>query len=673
MNKKLLTFFILSSLFFTQVFALTSEEKWAILSNFKQESQDLIFESDFSLWDFSATDLFKSTNKINIFENIQDKAQLKREEIESKRQNILNDIFSLEKSIDSIEEDITDLVRETNKINAEIVDTSKKIKSNENQIELLTSKIEKSKEVLLDYTVYLYKKWNLILSDWEIDNFKAVILNSENLDEVINDIYFKEIISVAWKKLIDKHRKYIFSLYVEQQDLEESSARLKKLRKDFLIKKKALDDKKEFKQRLLDESKWKDSLYKKYIESQMEIEKDLKLKAFKEKLKFNEISKEILWKYGCNFVDVSKNTPELRSMTQECIDLNKMLYWESKLTWFDDSTTNVLAWPVNPSKGISAYYLDEDYEKDYWIEHNSIDIITDQWTDIVAPADWYVLYIQEPNSPNYSYLALKHANWFVTVYWHLSNVLVQKYDFVKAWEVFAETGGEYWTNWAWYLTTWPHLHLEVFKDENYRDPLDFLDISVLNFDNLPEKYRFKFYADYKERTWKEYDKKIESWSTVFKLDWDTEIERQKSLLNKYARSDFANWDMWVEWALEWDIDPTFIMCIWLAESSLWRALKSSYNVWNIWNDDSWNTWQFDNPSQGIYWIWKTLNNKYFSHINNIWRLSWAWRKAIWWPECSIENPCYATDTNHWHNNIIKCMSFIKWRYVANDYKFRLGQ
>ena len=666
MNRKIFTslvFFIFVSLIFSKAFALTSEQKWAILSNFQKEQESMLFEGEFDMWSFSANDLFKVTSKISIFENIQNKVEDKRIELENKRENILTNILSIEHSITTIDEDILSLVKETNKINAEIVDTSRKINANETQIDILNIRIEKSEEVLRDYTVYLYKKWNLILNDWEIDNLKAIILNSNNLDEVINDIYFKEIISVAWKKLIDKHKRYIFSLYVEQKDLEEASKRLKILRKDFIIKKKVLNDKKDFKERLLKESKWKDSLYKKYIQEQIDIEKELKIKAFKEKIKFNEISKDLLWKYDCKFVDISKNTPELRTLSEKCFDLNKMLYAESKLLGFSKNSTNVFSWPVVPSEWISAYYHDPEYKKDFHQDHDGTDIVIDQWSNIAAPADGYVIYIEEPDSSWYAYIALRHADWFVTVYWHINESLVKKYDFIKAWEIFAKTWGEYWTNWAWYLTTWAHLHFEVFKDKNRRDALEFLNISYLKFDNLPEKYRFKFYADYKEKNGREYKDKVESWSKVFKLNWTTEIERQKSLLDEYARSDFANWDMWIEEALDWNVDPTFLMCIWLAESGLWRNLKTSYNVWNIWNTDSGGTWDFTNPRQWIYWMWKTLNNSLLWGYDAIKDLS-RYGNKTW--------PIYASSPDHWHNNIIKCMSFIKWRYVPDDYNFRLN-
>jgi hypothetical protein len=44
-------------------------------------------------------------------------------------------------------------------------------------------------------------------------------------------------------------------LYSEKQELEQASARLKKLRKDFIIKRKVLEDKKKYKEKILKVSK----------------------------------------------------------------------------------------------------------------------------------------------------------------------------------------------------------------------------------------------------------------------------------------------------------------------------------------------------------------------------------------------------------------------------------
>jgi murein DD-endopeptidase MepM/ murein hydrolase activator NlpD len=54
--------------------------------------------------------------------------------------------------------------------------------------------------------------------------------------------------------------------------------------------------------------------------------------------------------------------------------------------------------------------------------------------------DGYVIYIQPPVNTGYAYIALKHSDSLVTLYGHISNSEVGRYDFVKKGEVFAQTG-----------------------------------------------------------------------------------------------------------------------------------------------------------------------------------------------------------------------------------------
>jgi hypothetical protein len=148
----------------------------------------------------------------------------------------------------------------------------------------------------------------------------------------------------------------------------------------------------------------------------------------------------------------------------------------------------------------------------------------------------------------------------------------------------------------------------------------------------------------------------------FFIAWNSEIERQKYILETYAGDAFNNWDIWTEEAVSWQIDPSFLICVWLAETWLGKHLKTGFNVWNIWNTDSWWTYSFDAPREWVYWMVKTLNNRYLRKYRSIDMLSRWWNK-----DWSI----YASSSKNWHNNVVKCLSALKWRFVEDDYKFRM--
>lgn len=660
----LLVLFFYLVFYISGVFALSSKEKWAVLDNFAKKEINMIFKSSVNFSEEATIELLKSANKRSIYENIRNNLEEKRKKLEEKRKSEVKKIYSLQDSLETLDKEILWLQKETNKINSEILALKEDIKENERRINILQKKVDNTTKTLLEYIVYLYKKWNLYKwENWEIDNLKAIIMQSKSIDQVLNDSYYKELMLMAWKKLVDRHRKYIISLYEQKEKLKESVKNSKELRKKFILKKWLLDDKKAFKTKLLNISKWKEFLYKKYIKEKLEAEKRFQMKSYAEELKFKNLSKNVLLKEWCAFIDVKKEPQKLSKLSKKCYNLNMMVYNEWKLKWFKHDMPNIFDWPVVPSSWISAFFHDSNYLKIFWALHTWIDIVKPQWTDIRAPADWYVIYVKKPLDSSYAYVALKHANWFVTVYWHISEVSVNLYDFVKAWDIFAKTGWTYWTKWAWYMTSWPHLHFEVIQNKVHVDPIDYLNIWILNFKNIPSKNRIKFYSDYRELNWKEYV--WWKWATweIFILDWKTEIERQKSLLSKYARSDFNDWNLWVSEAIDAKIDPTFMMCVWLAETWLWRHLKSSYNVWNVWNVDSWWIKSMTSPKAWIHAMWKTFNNKYLWHYNGINELSRYWN--TYWA-------IYASSPDNWHNNIIKCMSAIKWEYVPDNYNFRLN-
>lgn len=648
----------------TPTFALTSSQAGKILENFKRQEKEMIFESDSVFLDESDTSILQTYRKLNIYSNIWESIQSKREYLEAQNEKIWNRVTSLEESIKELDNDIEELVEEVASINSQVIVTKSKIEGNKQAIDLLKNKITQSTSVLMEYLVYIYKKWDFVSSQNDIDNFKSILLSGENIDDIVNDLYFKSIIQVTWKQLIDQHRKYVSQLYVKKIEMEKDEKNLRTLRKQWIIEKNILDDKRAAKERILVITKGQEDLYDKYIAEKLEAERDIKVKELQEQIKLNNTRKQLLEKYGCNFVDIATQSVEFWLLSQECQNINKIIYAESRLsgvkTW-----NNPLAWPVSPYGWLSALFRDAEYKRLFSTDHDAIDIAIWQGTDIKAPMDGYVLFIQPPVNTGYAYIAIKHTDGLVSLYGHVSEVSVDLYDFVKKWEVFAKTWGEYGTKGAWLLSTWPHLHFVVYENEEYVDPLEYLDLSYLQYDEVPSKYEYKYLSDFRSRKWFEYQEKKVNTGNTFRIEWADEVERQRFLLNTYAVGTFNNWDIWVEESVAWGIDPTFMMCVGLAETTLWKYLKTPYNIWNVWNTDSWSTYEFSNARQWIHWMTKTFNNKYLSQYNEI-------RELSRYGNTDPTKPIYASSDFNWHNNIMKCMSHVKGEYVPDDYEFRIN-
>lgn len=657
------TFLLGISYFSIVAFALSESQAWIILKNFKIQEKKMIFESDSVLLDEEDKSILSTYKKLSIYESIWDKIQSKREYLEDQNSKISSRVDSLEESVKALDADISELVLEVNKINQQIIDTKSKIEVNKDTIVLLKNKVAQSTEILLEYLVYIYKKWESVSDDWDIDNLKTILLSGEKIDELMNDLYFKSIIQVTWQQLIEKHRKFISTLYIKKLDLNQLENDLKILRKKGILEKNILDDKRASKQRLLDVTKWQEDLFQKYISEKLEIERDVKVKELREQIKLNNTKKKLLEKYGCEFVDTQSDLVAFDNLSSQCQDINKIIYAESRITGVNH-WNNPLDWPVAPYLGISAYYRDDEYIEHFWTDHDAIDIVVQQGTDIKAPMDGYVIYIQPPINTWYAYIALKHSDTLVTLYWHISSSEVWLYDFVEKWDIFAKSWGEYGTNGAGILTTGPHLHFVVYKDGEYADPLEYLDTSYIAYNKLPEKYSFKYLSDFKIRKGYEYTGKKTTGGNVFRIEWENEVERQRYLLDTYAVWDFVDWDIWIEESVAENIDPTFLMCIGLAETTLGKYLKTPYNIWNVWNTDSGSTYSFSSAREWVHWMAITFNNRYLSQYSEIDELSRYGNK-------DESKPIYASSDFNWHNNIIKCMSHVKGHFIPDNYQFRL--
>lgn len=154
--------------------------------------------------------------------------------------------------------------------------------------------------------------------------------------------------------------------------------------------------------------------------------------------------------------------------------------------------TGHLRWPVDPLKGISAYFHDPTYPfrctvqnpKNCIGEHNAVDIPTAQGTPVKAADDGYVAIARKIDwvrneagqilYPAYNYIVLLHTNGLATVYGHLSQVLVNQDTYVKQGDVIARSGATPGTAGAGRWTTGAHLHFEVRVNGIPDDPTKYL-------------------------------------------------------------------------------------------------------------------------------------------------------------------------------------------------------
>lgn len=110
-----------------------------------------------------------------------------------------------------------------------------------------------------------------------------------------------------------------------------------------------------------------------------------------------------------------------------------------------------------------------------------------------------------------------------------------------------------------------------------------MNIADLPFDSFPSRYNSKFIADIQERYGNTRD--TSQYESSFQIRGDTEEARQAYLLSTYAAPAFRNRDTWVTSALDARVDPSFLMCVGLAETTLGNHMKTQYNIGNVGNTD----------------------------------------------------------------------------------------
>ncbi|EKE27523.1 MAG: Peptidase family M23 [uncultured bacterium (gcode 4)] len=640
-----------------------------VLDNFKELQQVLLFENV----PVSSEDenlIFNSDNKTKALESILKRVEERKDTLKERKKNVTRKKFDLKRALADLDSSIANTEQSIKDTENEISNKNRKIAELSSKIIELDEKIIQSKKTILNYLTYIYSKWEWMYSeDNNIDVVRSIVLNDGDIWDLLSDMHFKTLLELSGQNLVELHRDLVKEYYFNKEEAKREKLESIRLKNDLKVKNEELITQKEYKEQLLKITKWQEALFNKFILEKQQSENDIKNKLDNIETSYADIFNNIWNKYDCDLkfmtwwmvsdnLDLTGSTDD----TVKCKQIKKYFELEKRLRE-DDSvdfdSPNPLSWMAEPARWISTFFHDEDYYSQLWSEHEAIDIRFSQWTDLKAPAPWYVYFVRPPVKWGYAYIALKHADWFVTVYWHVSQVLVNQFDFVEAWQVFAVSGWAPGTPWAGPMTSWAHLHFEVFKDRENVDPLRYFDLTHLKFDDLELKYRYKYVEDLKLKYWNKIN--MDRFQKFF-IAWDSEIERQKYLLNNYASDKFNNWDLWTEEALNWQIDPSFMICVWLAETWLWRHLKTWYNVWNIWNTDSGWTYDFDSPRDWIYWMSKTLNNRYLRKYRSIDMLSRWWNKD--WA-------IYASSSKNWHNNVVKCLSALKWRFVEDDYKFRI--
>ena len=123
---------------------------------------------------------------------------------------------------------------------------------------------------------------------------------------------------------------------------------------------------------------------------------------------------------------------------------------------------------LSPVEGVITSYCGERENPilHKWEKHNGLDIAVAEGTDVIAVKSGTVTEVR--TSATYGKL-LKYEtkDGYTVMYAHLSDVLVKKGEKIRQGQVVAKSGNTG-------LSTGPHLHYSLWKDETLLDPMEYL-------------------------------------------------------------------------------------------------------------------------------------------------------------------------------------------------------
>ena len=474
--------------------------------DFEDVSEDENFVDDFEqeVDDFEQEDV--SSGNIEAAENFLNQLERELNLSRTDYKQLLYTINDTKKRLENASEDKLTLEEQLKNINDQIdfvtsrlVLAIKDILEKENKIALLMEKIEirevalgHQKDLVRNYIKLLYQEENTLLSfhdDGSVDTVKFLLADG-SVSENIRDLDYLDLLREAGFQLIDKLEDISHDLEQKNKSLIESRARLEELKEKFEVEKEQLELQKQSKRDLLRLTRGQETIYQQLLE-QTEREQEQMIEDIRDLTGAVSFIQAKIEEDGDDF-DIEKYD----SILQERDKALYNLHFEGVL----QGTTDFI-WPVDTGRGISAYFRDSSYYGVFGVQHNAIDVPIYQGSPVRAVDD-AVVYTTRDNGYGYSYIILAHSNGLMTVYGHISAILVDEGQMVKQGAIIGLSGGMPGTLGAGYMTTGPHLHFEVLQNGSYVDPLKYLPLEVLTEEQVENQLPERYYSAWEEAVFK---------------------------------------------------------------------------------------------------------------------------------------------------------------------------
>lgn len=409
---------------------------------------------------------------------------------------LLSSISDVKKRLELVTEEKLTLKDQLHNLDYDIATTTKKlfevisqVLEKESEITLLYEQIDSTevaleyqKDQLKDYIRTIYQEENAMFSrgnDGSVNAFKLLLMDG-SVGENLRELDYIIVLNEAGQQMIERLNQLGKELKNQKTDLEHKKEKLEKLQNELSKEKDQLVTQKKAKEQLLKITLGEEEIFTQLLEQTIKQQEQMveDIKNLSNALAFLErkVAEE-----GTDF-----NIDKYKSI----LDLKTQALYNFQISMLGLSAGEFM-WPVDPDRGISAYFHDPRYVGTFGVQHNAVDIPEYQGSPVRAAGDG-VVYVARDNGYGYSYIIIAHAGGLMTVYGHISNILVQSGQSVIKGSIIGLSGGMPGTIGAGYMTTGPHLHLEMLYNGKHVDPLNYLPLQILTDEQikkLPEKYQ----------------------------------------------------------------------------------------------------------------------------------------------------------------------------------------
>lgn len=413
-----------------------------------------------------ANEIDQAKEEKSDLEKKKEQTELRISELEKEKNDILKYIEKLDKELNELSNEVDALNSDIDRANVELVSAKEELElariTEENQYAIMKKRIK-----------YMYEHGQA--------EYLELILQSENLTDILNQVEYMSKITEYDNNLLDKYTELKQDVIKKEEVLETKLAKLNELKEELTYEQETVERLAEDKNKELvkyDESiSETQSLSAEYSSKLIEQEEVIEELLEAERLRIEEERKAEEARKKKEEERKKKEEEERLRLEQEQAantgnndasqSNDNASQSNDNAGSSDNSFSGDFIWPVPSSGRITSIFGNrEQPTAGASTYHKGLDIGAPTGSKIIAAAGGTVTTASYNVSAG-NYIMISHGNGIYTVYMHCSKLLVSVGDQVSQGEEIALVGSTG-------VSTGSHLHFGVSSNGNYVDPQNYV-------------------------------------------------------------------------------------------------------------------------------------------------------------------------------------------------------